>query len=472
MIKNVVLITIDSLRADHLSCLGYPKKTTPNLDKLAENGILFTQAFSNAPGTSTSFPSILSSTYPLQYGFSEYLSHRRVLISEVLKRNGYLTCAIHSNPYLSSYYGYNRGFDIFRDFLFDSYGIQEKIELKRAKKYKKIKIILGKQNYIYKVLRKFYRTGLRITRNRAKKELGIQSKFATAELINKEIISYLEKISNINQKFFIWIHYMDVHLPYLPPKKVFNLQKYLTCNRKEAEKLNEKIFKNIYEKKLKIENDELEKIIELYDAEIMYVDESIRSILDELKKLNLLDSTLIIVTADHGDEFLEHGDIAHTPKLYDELLHVPLIFYAPELGKNIIINDLISLIDLAPTILDILKIEKPKEWMGESLLPLIKGERKSEKGVISEIFHNGRKTSYRTKKWKFIVDEEKNAYELYNLTKDPRELNNVAEIYPNIAEEFSLKIREHILMEERTRKEEEKDIIKERIRGLKARGKI
>jgi len=220
---------------------------------------------------------------------------------------------------------------------------------------------------------------------------------------------------------------------------------------------------------------ELKQTIELYDAEIRYVDGSVAMILDEVEKLGLQANTLIILTADHGDEFLEHGDTFHFPKLYDELLRVPLIFYAPELDENKVIDDLVSLLDLSPTILDILDIEKPKKWLGKSLLPLIKGdERRTNNAVISEVScsKGKRKISYRMKKWKLIWDEERDFYELYDLEKDNKEIKNIAEEKPDIVKYLSSKIKEHVSMENKTRKQAEERRITGMVEKLKTGGGI
>jgi arylsulfatase A-like enzyme len=389
MIENVILITIDSLRADHLGCYGYHKKITPKLDELAENGIIFTHAFSNGPQTTASFPSILTSTYPLMYEVSkqqlskhrlmiQQLSKHRIMISEVLRAAGYSTAAVNCNPYLSSYYGYNRGFEYFRDFFDDYIGmrIQEFIKSgNRAKGLisimeKKIKKVFRDSSIIYKFLRRFQSEILGRYQEKKYLEILVEVKNINAEVINKEAISWLKEKGN--NKFFLWIHYMDVHFPYIPSSK------YLNYNKRKVISLNRKIIHeyNIKDNLTKISESELKQTIELYDAEIRYVDDSVAMILDEVEKLGLLANTLIIITADHGDEFLEHGDTFHFQKLYDELLRVPLIFYAPELDEKKIIDDLVSLLDLSPTILDILDIEKPKKWLGESLLPLIKRDKR------------------------------------------------------------------------------------------------
>lgn len=488
MIENVVLITIDSLRADHLGCYGYYKKITPKLDELAKNGIIFTHAFSNGPQTTASFPPILTSTYPLMYEVSKqqlskhslmikHLSKHRIMISEVLRAAGYSTAGVNCNAFISSYFGYNRGFEYFRDFFDDYIGLRIEEFIKSRKRAsglirimeKEIKKWFSDSSIIYKFLSRFHSEIGRRSQEKKYLKIILELKNINAEVINKEAISWLKE--KVNNKFFLWIHYMDVHYPYLPPSK------YSNYNKREVISLNRKI---IHEYKIKdslinISESELKQIIELYDAEIRYVDDSIGMLLDEVEKLGLLSNTLIILTADHGDEFLEHGDTFHFPKLYDELLRVPLIFYAPELDENKVIDDLVSLLDLSPTILDILDIEKPKKWLGESLLPLIKGDkRRANNAVTSEVScSNGkRKISYRMKKWKLIWDEERDFYELYDLEKDSKELKNIAEEKPDIVKHLSSKIKEHVSMENKTRKQAEEKRITGMVEKLKTGGGI
>jgi len=463
MIKNVILITIDTLRANHLSCYGYYRKTSPTIDRLAREGVLFKNAFSNGPWTPFSFPSILTSTYPLQFPFNFHLSSDRITISEVLKKNGYSTAAFHSNPYLSRFYGYDRGFDVFSDFLFteERMEVGENHILQSMEKI--IKKILNERTYnLLSKLRK-------IVSKKWKKLMEFDQRYIEdAGSINKKAVEWLR---NVKEPFFLWIHYMDVRMGYIPPKKCLEYLKDFNSSPDETKirKLCEKKYRHKYSRKQSFSDEEIKLFIDLYDAEIRYVDGHIKLLINEVNNMDLTYDTLIVITADHGEEFLEHGDIAHGPKLYDELLHVPLIFHAPELGKGVI-DDLVSLIDLAPTIVDILGIEKPKQWLGESLLPLIRSNKKrTNRGIISEVLHDGRrKICYRTKKWKLIFDEGGNRYELYDLERDKKEINNVAKEYPEVVEALSSKIKEHILLENETNRKK----IKETIKKLKKKGRI
>jgi len=434
--------------------------TSPTIDRLAKEGILFKSAFSNGPWTPFSFPSILTSTYPLQFPFNFHLSSDRTTIAEVLKKNGYSTAAFHSNPYLSRFYGYDRGFDVFSDFLFteDRIKIGGLLSFSQKVKVKFSKILNEKtRNFISKLI-KIVNIGSKTW----KKLLEFDQKYIEeAGNINKKVFKWLKKVK---EPFFIWVHYMDVRMGYIPPKQCLEYFKKFTSSLPDETKVRnlcEKNYRHIYLRKQNFSDEEIKLFIDLYDAEIRYVDEHIKILINEVYGMNLTYDTLIVITADHGEEFLEHGDIAHKPKLYDELLHVPLIFHAPGLGNGIV-DDLVSLIDLAPTILDILSIEKPKEWLGNSLLPLIEGKKKrTNGGIISEVLHDGkRKICYRTEKWKLIFNEKENNYELYDLERDSKEINNVAGKYPDVVKYLSFKIKEHIMLKSREK-------IRDKIKKLK-----
>jgi arylsulfatase A-like enzyme len=198
-----------------------------------------------------------------------------------------------------------------------------------------------------------------------------------------------------------------------------------------------------------ISNAELNQLIELYDGGIKYVDHSIKCLLDDLKDLMLLEDTIIIITADHGDEFKEHGDFLHVEtKLYDELIHIPLIIYNS--GHCATINETVSHIDIAPTIMEMLNLPKVKTFKGNSLISILNGEERSgviSEGIGSQSIGSDLKLiiSYRTKKWKYILNKMKDENELYNLEENPNEVENLKDVKKDIAESLNSIILEYIL---------------------------
>lgn len=415
-IKNVILITVDALRADHIGYMGYNKSTTPNIDDFANECIVFKRAYANGPFTRPSFISILSSTYPLMYDGYFKLSRHRPVVQSTITKNGIQTGAIHSNTYLSRYYGYNRGFNYF----YDSFGkkIKKKTYLRRLKKslIKKIR----KKSTIHNLMKKIY-----YMFNEKKKR-----PYEIAESITKKSMKFLKE--NKENRFFLWTHYMDPHYPYNPPSYIGNIPP-------KKEKLNKIKKGNGYSPKDK------EPLINLYDGEIRYTDFWIEKLLDELKNLELLKNTAIIITADHGEEFFEHGDIHHPSKLYNELLHVPLLVYHPNM-KSKKVKTPVELLDISPTILDILNLEYPKSFLGESLL-----QKRDFSPVISEVSNETnnweidldvRKTSCIIGDWKYIMGQ-KNNNELYNLKNDSLEQNNLVGSHPKLEDELKTVIQKH-----------------------------
>ncbi len=438
---NVILITIDSLRADHLSCLGHHRNITPNIDNLARKGVIFTQAFANGPYTSYSFPSILTSNYGLMYPLKTPFKGVAVLsapvliggvtLAEVLKRNGYSTAAFHSNPLLSSYYAYNRGFDVFKELWSIGSDTLEKVK-----------------NH---VIRRFYSKVLKL--KSVKFLTSIMAKIpvirkSDTSIINTHALNWLQQ--NISKPFFLWLHYMGPHFPYTP--SVTNLLTYIT-----AECLN---YKLRYENDL-LYKDEVKQLINLYDEKIKNLDYELKIFIENLENIGISrDNTYFILTSDHGEEFGEHGGFLHgspagIAKLYDELLHVPLIICGPNIPSNTVVRELVSLIDLAPTILDLLNLPIPKEFLGNSLVPLIKAQRlEREVGVISEYYTPLQQGySYRTHDWKYILTfrGREIVEELYRLKIDPKERSNVVHEYKELAETFKRKIINHIHFEKRFR---------------------
>lgn len=462
--KNVLLITIDSLRADHVSCLGYHRETTPNIDQLAQTGFLFTQAIANGSSTPTSFLSLLTSSYPSMYRYTPHISEARTTIAEVLRANGYRTAAFHSNPYLSRYYGYDRGFDTFEDFMFTKAGQMRlklttgEIKLNKAKVTKRAINIQMKPTFFIKSM---YVTVGGFIHNKLALFKPLPTPYERADLINEKAVSWLKKQRS---KFFLWVHYMDAHFPYQPSTEYLRQIKVKRITKAQIKKLCEQMNRNILDRSEQVSQRNSRKLLDLYDGEVRYTDNAIGCLLTELGKVGVYDDTLIIITADHGDEFNEHGELGHSAKLYDELLRVPLIIKWPGSHGCTVIDQQVQLLDIAPTILDFLGLEKPKAFQGSSLIPLMEGKGKEGvnlTGVISETVHNKgtvptdgkgkRLTSYRTKEWKYIIDEETGQSELYDLRKDLEEKMNLVDKEPEKAAEFGLKIMSHIQMEEKSK---------------------
>jgi arylsulfatase A-like enzyme len=438
MKHNILLITIDCLRADHTSFMGYHRTTTPNLDQLSKEAVLFTKTFATGPRTPESFKSLHTSTYPLMYGGGMSLSEHHITLAELLHQNDYETVAFHSNPHISANFGYDKGFKIFWD-------STEEIPL-ISKLGHQLGTYLKKDTVLYRLFRRF---------GMFAKTYVNASPYANAGTIGNKTKIWLE---NATEPFFLWVHYMDPHYPYLPSDNYLKLFRETHVSKQTINKLLVKMLEAPEE----ISEAERQILIDLYDAEIRFTDESIGKLFAYLKNTGLYDNLLIIISADHGDEFKEHGDFSHATwafkvinnkisvKLYNELLHVPLLIRFPQQHIGTKIEGLVSLIDLPPTIADIQDIDLPDNWCGESLVPMIDdGELRENSIVFSEyrVEDNGWAgpvIACMTRDWKYIYDGVFGRDELYNLYDDPGEQNNLIESCPDEMEELRKYVLDHI----------------------------
>lgn len=452
--KNLILITIDSLRADRLGIFGYDKKITPNIDNLSKESIFFENAFSVGSSTPYSFPAILTSTYPLDYHGPGKIERPRILISEILEREGYITCAVHSNPYLSEFFGYDKGWDYFECILLP----KDELEMKGVRGiekdfFDKLKKILNEfQEISFKSLAKISALTfpeilffLLYLKHKIEGRAGSSIK-VKAEEINKIAKEFLS--STKGHPFFLWIHYMDAHGPYfskrtylkdLPPSFSETIGRYLNKFSKVG---------NLPKKAREFIKKNLKKSIDLYDEMIEYIDSQIGDILNFLKEKNFYQNSIICLASDHGEEFLEHGGTFHSNKLYNELLRVPLLIKIPE-GKNLIFKKKFSLIDLPSTLLHLLDIEIPNSFKGKDLFSqerefifhqTISDVVKEQITYMKEKFPF--KMALQNQNWKYIRDFGTMEEELFNLEKDPNEKENLAKKEKSILLKFREKMEE------------------------------
>lgn len=388
---NIILITIDSLRPDHMSCYGYEKKTTPYIDTIAKQGVMFKQALTVAPWTYPAMFSLFSSFYPSVYGMTPSLRQLNniVLFGQALKHKGYYKTAVCGHHALATMKQFTQFFDKFIS-----------IEPKRESLW---------------------------TDNNAQK-------------VTQLALNYLSQQGG-KRNFFLWVHYMDPHGPYNPPsayKKRWNRPaltqgfKKIPISKSKWIGLNgvpEYIAEN-----MDIQSMDINEYTALYDAEISFVDSQIGVLIEELEKLNMGKNTVIIITADHGESLGEHDLFGHEFLLYDNLLRIPLIIkYPKKFVSNKIIERQVKIIDIMPTIFDILRIEKKFPLQGESLLPLAYGENKTISPYAYSLYMNNGISKYavRIHEWKLIYDHNDKKYELYNLQKDPGEIINLFPLQNN-----------------------------------------
>jgi len=366
---NVLLLTIDCLRFDHLGCYGYQRGTSPNIDRLASRGTLFLEAISSGGNTPTAFPSILASALPpLDESEFRTVIQKHTALAELFHKARYRTAAFHSNPWLSRLFNYNKGFDIFEDNLRRVKALRAQMRI--VAMTQRIKLIPTSETFLG-FLRKIYRWIFYVLLPTLRGQDTV-----AAEEINQRAVSWL---GSHNGNFFLWLHYMDVHAPCVPPQKYARQFHGHRVSRYEMSRL----FQKVSSKSTQLSPSEIEKLKDLYDAEIKYVDDAIGWLLD--KAGSRLENTIVIVTADHGDAFGEHGKFFHGTSLYEEILRVPLIIAGPGIEAGAVVRQQVSLLDLAPTIVGLLGLGKVHTFHGESLLPLIDEIRRFKEEAINQL---------------------------------------------------------------------------------------
>ncbi|MFQ5650886.1 MAG: sulfatase-like hydrolase/transferase [bacterium] len=439
---NTILITADSLRADRLGVYGYHKPTTPSLDRFAAGSFLFRRAFTNGPNTPHAFPAILAARSALlsrKLGMFEV----PVALAEILKESGYLTLAFNAaNPYVSRFFHYDRGFDEFRDYLdFDLGASVSESQTDPSSYYS------ASESAIITI------PGLDVERYLVT-EASIKSKAQLEGQINFDIFEALQRVGE--RPFFLWIHYMDTHYPYLPqvgPQVELGMQ---PIPREENLGLNMRVRENMH-----LSEEMLHRVSSLYDAAIRQLDSKVGALLDFLKQLGLYDSAQIIFTADHGEEFAEHGDLQHKSKLYDELLHVPLLVKQPGQRRGETRQELVSLLQIAPTILSTLGLESPfmrpavfEPEVGREICAAASFGPNGVVPVDANMFRIDRMPKVygcRSSKWKLVFDTLQQRYLLFNLLADPNEKQDVYEAEKRRIAELQRKLDEYIVQLEKRR---------------------
>jgi arylsulfatase A-like enzyme len=420
--QDVLLITIDSLRADHVRSFGYERETTPEIDTLAADGNAFENTFAHACGTRPSFPSILSSSHALMHGGFERMTEGRTMIAQVFDDEGYGTAGFHSNVYLSSDFGYDMGFDVFYD--------SRTAASSTARVRRFVRNRLNEEGILYSMLSSLFDTAERHA------GLNIGSIYDTAEEITDQALEYARS-TDASDPQFMWVHYMDVHHPYVPPAEHQGAFRADPIGEQRAIKLRRKMIESPEE----VTEDELSNIIDLFDAEIRYADAEIGRLVENVRGA-WGEDTIVAVTADHGEEFLDHGQFSHPSTFYDEVIHVPLVLTGgPGNGEH---DELVGLQDVAPTIVDLAGVDVPEEFNGYSLRPLLEGDGEWPRThVIGD--HTDRdgefRYAYRDHEWKFIQINDRE--QLYHLPEDPDERRNVLEDHPEVAAEFRDLLDEH-----------------------------
>jgi arylsulfatase A-like enzyme len=370
--RSLVLVTVDCLRADHCGFYGYSRPTTPFLDALASESFVVPAAIVAGAPTYYSFPAILASRMPLALGRDVVgLAPGESTLATVLRESGHATGAFSAgNPYISPRFGYDQGFEVFRDFLdFEAQPTQETVSSETTpgdsiggQLNRSIKSFAGALglNRLYNEL--YFQYCMKIAP--AAESVDALRKFPSADILVDQAQSWLASVGQ--RPFFLWLHLMDPHSPYYPPNEAYRELAGRDIEPGRARYLNEYWNRtDLTPSALRGKRDE---VVQLYDAGIRWVDRQIARLVDSLRQSHLWDDCVFALTADHGEEFLEHGGRYHSPvRLSEEIVRVPLLIRVPgERGAKVPASPM-SHLHLSPTLLEIMGVQSPSAFRGRSL---------------------------------------------------------------------------------------------------------
>ena len=404
--RRVFLITVDTLRADHLGWHGYPRDTSPRLDEWVERGIVFERAIVQWPKTGPSFASMFTSLYPHTTGLinraAQTIPDDYLALPAWFQERGFTTAAVISNPVLSQELGWGRGFDHYEQTWVDQATLDAVDELPLEQRP------MAFRRHVW------------------------------ADRVNQLALPLLASLAS-EERLFVWLHYTDPHAPYLLQPGTGNPfldDEYYTSDRivdltgAEGRALGDQR--------------ELRYYVAQYDANVRVTDRAIGAILDEINVLGMEDGSLFVMTSDHGEELAEHGvPFEHGPVPYNSSVHVPLaVVGEPWVNAGKRVEQPVELIGLFPTLVELLGEPMPEGFEGRSWLPLLAGRTGAEEDADPVAFadagaYQRHLRSIQDQEWQLVLrppnkEREKPLIEIYHLPSDPLQLNDVASEFPEV----------------------------------------
>ncbi|MBN1765107.1 MAG: sulfatase [Sedimentisphaerales bacterium] len=385
---NVILIGIDTLRSDRTTLLGPTAKgreLTPNLKALAARGTIFANAISQSSWTLPSFSSMFTGKYPYEHGAIQHptgtLRDRETTLSEIMREAGYLTGGIISNYYVSSSPNFDQGFMYFNE-----------------------------------------------------KYMSDDTSITSRDITN-EAISFLDRHGD--QNFFLFVHYFDPHADY---------QNHAEWTY--ADYYHGWVSKNTADLPLSpqlLSEQEIEYLTDAYDEEVAFTDMHIGRLLDYINQSSWKDKTMLVVVADHGEEFNEHNHIGHIRSFYREVLHVPLIIVLPETRHhNAVVDKTVETRAIYSSILDFVGLPAVTDNPPASLLPYMTSEPDNEPGYAFTVYDGtwraSRKSAIWTDDWRLFIDHDRQQEFLFDVKNDPREKTNLILAKPDVHKELRLRL--------------------------------
>lgn len=375
----VILISIDTLRPDHLGCYGYPRETSPTLDRLASEGALFETVLTSTPWTLPAHAALFTGLPDRVHGCNaddRWLDERRHTLAEAFAAAGYRTAGFFSGPYLHPYFGFGQGFETYEDCT--SFLQNEEAMLRGENLFDTV------------------------------------NKLASADVTNPIILRKVRRWldGNPRQPFFLFLHMWDVHPKFIAPAPYDRMFASAPPTRANGA--------------VGIDDREaVRKYVAGYDGEIRWTDETLKALFAVLRERKLLDRSIIAVTSDHGEAFFEHGTTGHAQSLYEEEVRIPwLLRYPPAIAAGTRVSRVAGIADIAPTLLDLAGLPPLREAMGRSFRPLVCGDERGwiDRPVFCELASTAQhRIAIRMPDWKVMMDYRAGTALVYDLRADPAE---------------------------------------------------
>ena len=385
---NIILVSIDSLRADHLGCYGYERPTSPTIDRLAAEGVRFDNAISPSSWTLPAHAAMFTGLYNSAHAIVDTgmrLADEHLTLAEQLSAGGYATVGFFGGPHLHPTFGLAQGFAEYFNCMMPLLEMGDEAEVPDESHHLSHVDITGPRTI-------------------------------------EKLSAWLET-AKLERPLFLFLHLWDVHYDYIPPSRYVEMfdSDYGGDVTAENYMRNGAINPNMTAR-------DLEHVVALYDGEIRFTDDNLERMLAALGRHGRLDNTLIVITSDHGDEFFEHGWKGHQRTLFEEMVRVPLIMHWPgALESGLIVEDQVRLIDLLPTLLSLAGVRLGSEVQGRDLSPLLRGETLPAQSALCELLVDDRDYhALRTNAWKVVLDRPRKRAFFYDLRADPREQSPLA----------------------------------------------
>ena len=381
-----MLISIDSLRADHLGSYGYNKPTSPTMDALAAQGARFEWAISTTSWTLPAHAAMFTGLYDSAHGLVDNglaLAAEHRTLAEVLQDNGYQTGGFFGGPYLHPIFGLGQGFDTYESCMaqIDTDATEESV------------------------------------RDQSRQKHSASHSDVTSPRTLAAATRWLDSLDR-DKPFFLFLHLWDVHYDFLPPKELVDL-----FDPGYAGTLTGENFMDNPAVRADMDARDFAHLLALYDGEIRFVDDHIGQLVEVLKGRGEWDNCLFVITADHGEEFFEHGQKGHQKTLFDEVVHVPLVLTWPgHIPAGVRVSDPVRSIDLMPTLLTAAGVSKRPRVQGRDLWPLIKGQSLPSEPALCELLVDKREyRAVRTSGFKVVRSHPSKALAGFDLSSNPKE---------------------------------------------------